>query len=255
MPNDGADPLVTFYRFIPRARQPIRADASAGGVLSMRGFRYCEPLRTASQFGWYVFPPMDFQLLWDGHEIFWAYDKKSWSPLTRTHFPGFSKQFDEHAPDDCRGYAPPFLGAGPEPGHVMIWSGWAARTAPDRSLLVRSVPNLPRSSGLDNYEGILEADDWFGPLFVTARLCRTGVPILVRREHPIFAVQPLPRDAYSAQTLDRFAVVDSLAELGDEQWDRYRQSIVKNQSDPQRRYGHHAIARRRRAAKERTATG
>ena len=37
-------PRVTFYRFLPNARMPQRADRAAAGTLPTRAFRYCEPV-------------------------------------------------------------------------------------------------------------------------------------------------------------------------------------------------------------------
>ena len=55
---------------------------------------------------------------------------------------------------------------------MQIWSGLIARTAPEWSLLVRSPVNLARSQGYEHYEGIIETDRWFGPLFTNVRLER-----------------------------------------------------------------------------------
>ena len=66
----AADPVVRFYRMIAAARPPQRADRSAVGTLPTRASRYCDAVTSASGFGWYVFPPMDFQLLFDGEEVF-----------------------------------------------------------------------------------------------------------------------------------------------------------------------------------------
>src|SRR5207244_11955854 len=68
------------------------------------------------------------------------------------------------------------LAAFKEPGVVQIWSGLIARTAPEWSLLVRQPANLARSQGYENYEGIIETDRWFGPLFTNVRLTRTNIP-------------------------------------------------------------------------------
>ena len=59
-------PRIIFHRLIPQARLPQRADRSAAGTLPTRAFRYCEPVVTASAFGYYVFPPFNFSLMWDG---------------------------------------------------------------------------------------------------------------------------------------------------------------------------------------------
>ena len=103
-----SSPAVTFFGAVPGCRAPIRADASALGTLPSRGFQYCEAVRAASSFGWYVFAPIDFTLQWDGSEIIWTYrGAKAWYPLTSAQFPGFQAEFDRRAPKHLRGYAPP----------------------------------------------------------------------------------------------------------------------------------------------------
>ena len=77
--TDQPVPAVTFYTAIPGSRAPMRADPSVLGTLPARGFQYCEALRVASSFGWYVFPPIDFTLQWDGSQIIWTYrGAKAW---------------------------------------------------------------------------------------------------------------------------------------------------------------------------------
>ena len=65
--------LVTFHRLIPDARLPQRADRSAAGMLPTRAYRYCEPATTASGFGYYIFPPMDFSVRFDGYDVQWRW--------------------------------------------------------------------------------------------------------------------------------------------------------------------------------------
>src|SRR5690348_16741553 len=124
------NPVVTFYGAVPGIRAPIRADASGLGTLPSRGFQYCEALRTASSFGWYVFPPIDFTLQWDGSQIIWTYNgAKAWYPLTSAQFPGFQALFDRVAPKRLRGFSPPFLTAIPEPGIIQLWTGLFVESA------------------------------------------------------------------------------------------------------------------------------
>ena len=44
---------------------------------------------------------------------------------------------DAQAPDEIKGFSPPFLGALQEPGPIQLWTGYIARTAPGWSLFVR----------------------------------------------------------------------------------------------------------------------
>ncbi len=246
--NKNAEPLVRFYRLFPEARLPKRADRSVGGTIPTRAFRYCEAITSASAFGWYVFPPINFSLLWDGTSVLWTYDEtEHWYPLGSAQLPGFSDYFDEHAPEEMRSFAPPFLNAFVESNIVQIWTGLFARTAPEWSLLIRPVANLPRSRGYELYEGIIETDRWFGPLFTNIRLTKTDRPIEFRAEIPLLQVQALPRHVYASAALDEFATVPELAGFGADDWQRFRETVVKPSIMPERRPGQYAVRTRKRA--------
>ena len=244
-------PLVTFYRFIPDCRMPQRADSSAAGSLPTRAFRYCEAIRMASAFGWYVFPPIRVSFMWDGGtDITWTYQgADDWYPLKTAQFPGFAEQFDAAAPDDIKGFSPPFVGALQEPGVVQIWSGLVARTAPGWSLLVRGPANLPRSLAYEVYEGIVETDRWFGPLFTNIRLTRTNVPVELNPELPFMQVQPVNRELYG-NALEQFELVTDLAHLRPEEWNAFQTTVVRPNVEPHRQQGQYAVAARRRRKQE-----
>jgi len=241
------NPVVTFYRAIPDCRAPIRADTAVLGTLPSRGFQYCEALRSASSFGWYVFPPIDFTLQWDGSQVIWTYlGAKAWYPLTSAQFPGYSKVFDRVAPERMRGFAPPFLTALQEPGLVQLWTGLMVETAENWSILVRPPANLPRSLAFDSYEGIVESDRWFGPLFTNLRLIKTDVPIHFSTETPLLQVQPLHRSTYAEEVSNRFGLVGGLADFPDEAWSRYEEHVVRPNLEPARAGAYAASVRRRR---------
>jgi len=242
-------PIVRFYRMITEARLPQRADRSAAGTLPTRAFRYCEAVTSAAGFGWWVFPPTDLQFLWDGHDIFWQCTGwEDWVPLMpAAQFPDFAATFDQTAPASLAGCSPPFLTALPEPGTLQIWTGLMARTAPEWSLLIRAPANLPTPGGYSMYEGIIESDRWFGPLFTNLRFTRTHVPVRLRPDFPLAQLQPLPRMAYADITL---GATDTTAEMGGftaHDWADYQSTIAIPQEDPDRAFGGYAVASRRRA--------
>src|SRR5204863_6464274 len=242
-------PLIRFFRFVPEARLPQRADRSAGGSIPTRGFRYCEPVTTASAFGWYVFPPMSFSIVWDGGtDIAWTYKgAEGWYSLDAAQFPDFAAHFDAIAPADVQGFSPPFLGAMKAPvGGIQLWSGLAARTAPGWSLLVRPPANLARSQGYECWEGLIETDRWFGPLFTNIRLTRTNVPIEFDANFPFLQVQPIHRSSYG-EALDDVDIVTGLGELEPRDWDAFRATVVKPiVENPDRHPGHYATGVRKR---------
>ncbi|HEU4645439.1 MAG TPA: hypothetical protein VFS80_07730 [Burkholderiales bacterium] len=238
---------VTFYGAIPECRAPMRADPSGLGTLPARGFQYCEALRAASSFGWYVFPPIDFTLQWDGSQVIWTYrGAKAWYPLTSAQFPGYQTIFDRVAPSRLRGFSPPFLTAVTEPGVIQVWTGLMIESAENWSVLVRPPANLPRNLAFDVYEAIVETDRWFGPLFTALRLIKTDVPIHFSTETPLIQVQPLHRSAYADEVSNAFGVIKHPAEFPAEAWSRYEQTIVKPNLDPERPVAAYATSVRRR---------
>ena len=240
-------PRVVFHSLIPTARMPQRADRSAAGTLPTRAFRYCEPVVTASAFGYYVFPPISFSLVWDGSEFIWTYEGAGeWMPLRTAQFPHFASAFDAQAPAEIRGYSPPFLGALQEAGLVQMWTGLVARTAPGWSLLVRSCPNLPRSQAIELYEGIIDTDRWFGPLITNFRVTKTGVPVDFRHDYPILQVQALPREALEETGQNNYEIVPDLGGLRPEDWDDFYDTVVRPHVAEKRPRGEYAAAARKR---------
>ena len=244
-------PTITFYRAIPSCFEPMRADRAALGVIPHAAVQYCEALTTASAFGYYVFAPMTFYLQWDGTDVIWTHDDAdTWFPLAMEQFPNFAEHFDLHAPVDVRGYAPPFLSRSFFPGVVQIWSGLFVRTAPGWSLLVRPPVNLPRSQAYECYEGIIETDRWFGPLFINLRLTATDRPIEINHKKPLFQAQPLLRDSYADSAMRAFDIVDSLDDLRPEDWDGYRRTVVDPNRGHYRKVGNYAASVRKRSKHE-----
>ncbi|MDO9707972.1 DUF6065 family protein [Paracraurococcus lichenis] len=239
--------IVTFYRMIPEAPLPQRADRSALGSLPTRAYRYCDAVTAAAGFGWHIAPPIDFDLLWDGGQVWWhTAGLPDWLPLGAAQFPHFAERFRAAAPEGIGDYAPPFLTALQEPGVVQVWTGLAARTAPGWSLLLRDLANLPRAPGHEAYEGILEADRWFGPLFTNLRLTRTDTPIAFRAGEPFLQVQPVPQAAYADAVLNGAAMVGGLEAFSAQDWAGYHDAIVVPNRDRDTPPGRYAIEGRRR---------
>ncbi len=251
--TSASDPIIRFHQITRRGRAPIRADRSAMGTLPMRAVRYCEALTSATAFGWWLFPPIGIEMLWDGTEIFWRCDDApDWMPLLpAAQLPDYADEFDAVAPAELKGCSPPFLTALPEPGTVQLWTGLIAQTAPDWHLLVRSPANLPQAGGITLFEGIVETDHWFGPLFTNMRFTRSHMPVRLRDDYPLVQVQPVPRQSYSNQTLDRMAVHPDPSDLTAEDWEAYRISICEPNSRPNRPFGAYAT----RARKQRHQCG
>jgi hypothetical protein len=239
--------ICKFFRLIPDAPVPRRADRSADGMLPTRGYRYCEALASASAFGWYIYPPLNFSLVWDGVEVAWTYEgAEDWYPLRGAQFPGFRRVFDEIAPDAVKALAPTFLTVAREPGVVQIWSGYLAQTAPGWALLSRGPANIPRNQSYEHFEGIIESETWLGPLFTNIRLTRTHSPVEFHVRYPLFQVQPLVRQSYGEVPFE----VVGLSDLSAADWRRFEMTMRPN-AEQMRMLGHYAAQTRRRSRKRR----
>lgn len=245
--DQTAAPVARFYRVIEQVRLPQRADRAAGGTLPARAAQYCDAVTQASGFGWWLFAPLDLSLFWDGSEVHWTWPgHDSWLPLEAAQYPGLRPRFDEAVPEHLRGTAPPLLTALAEPGVVQVWTGLFARTRPGWSLLLRAPANLPPAPGYVAYEGIVEADRWFGPVFTNIRLTRTDAPVRLRADQPFLQAQPLPRAAYADATMAAMATVDRPEDFAASDWHDYEDAVAGPALRGDRTLGQYAIAARRR---------
>ncbi len=247
-------PIVAFHRLIPGIPAPERADRSALGGLPTRAFRYCDAVTTAAGFGWHITAPLDLSLMWDGHEILWTCEEleHEWMPLGlgAVQYPHFRARFDEEVPEDIRGYSPPFMTGLPEPGVVQMWTGLFVRTAPGWSLLTRAPANLARSPNYEQFEGVVEYDKWFGPLFTNIRMTRTDTPVEINQLRPLLQVQPIPQFAYADAVMNSATTTDAFTQWGEAEWNAYRESVVIPASAEEHKPGHYSaeVRRQRRGA-------
>jgi len=249
-PEPDDRPLIEFFQLVPNPRPPRRADRAVGGAIPVRALRYCEAMTSASAFGWYVFIPISFKVVWDGHDILWTYEgADQWLPLTRetAQFPRFSERFDKFAPPNVQGFPPAFLTASFQPGGLQVWTGCIARTAPGWSLLVRGTANFPKSLSYQTFEGIIETDKWFGPLFDNIKILKTDRPIEFRSDIPFLQVQPVRKEFYSDKFLQNYVVKD-MEQMSAADWDSFHRTVVTPNTVEDRKPGQYAVSVRKRAA-------
>ena len=247
--NPEDSPLVEFFQLVPTENSPRRADKSVGGAIPARALRYCEAITTASGFGWYVFLPLAFKVVWDGHDMLWTHEKADeWMPLTKdaVQYPGFRQIFDASAPPEIKGFSPRFLSPSIQPGQLQIWTGCIAKTAPGWNLLVRGVANLSHTLAYQMLEGIIETDHWFGPLFDNVRILKTDVPIEFRRDVPFLQVQPVRQEVCSDRFLQNFSV-KNLSDLSADNWAAFQDTVVRPNTAEERKRGQYAVSVRKRA--------
>jgi hypothetical protein len=187
----------------------------------------------------------------DGRDFLWTHeDADSWYPVRSEYTPNFEAHFDRGAPSDLEGCAPPFLTALAQPGVLQIWSGVLVRTRPGWSILARAPVNIARCRDYDIYEGIIETDRWFYPLFINVRVTTSDRPILFDRHRPLIQAQPLLRQTYDEAELRTAQICSGIEALGPVDWEDFRSSLGARAKDPLMRPGRYAKSVRKRAAAE-----
>lgn len=239
--------LIQFFSLIDGGHPPVPADKSALGTLPTDGFRYCEPVRTASSFGWYVFLPFSLWLTFSGYEMRFSLDEgDTWYPLDdAVQYPGFRNSFDESAPERIRGYAPPFLARTADRDILQVWTGNVARTREGIHSYVRGPVNLRRSDSYEVMEGVIQTDWWFGPLFTNIRLLKTDVPIFLNKDAPFIQVQPVSAELTRDKALTEAPVSRGLDSFGEAEWQAYADTVVRRMETRQR-LGDYAVEARRK---------
>jgi hypothetical protein len=247
------EPVIKFRRIMPSAIEPMRADKTALGSIPAAALQYCEALKTASGFGWYVFPPRDIQLRWDGTQVFFS-NNGQWEVLRSVVDRETITAWQSYAPDDLKPKVPPFLSQLFVPGLVQIWSGLTVQSAKDWSVLVRPLANVITPKSYLCYEGMIESD-WFSPvpLFINLRLLSTDQIITLPRVQPLFQIQALPRIAYnevgSRSAFDECGENASTA-LSQQEWQSLGNTLRSISQERPHDIGRYGVAVRKRAKSE-----
>lgn len=248
--DENPEPIVRLWKAYRDAPPIHRADKSAAGTMPAGAFQYCESMRVASSYGWYVYPPKDVSLYFDGREVYFFEDGQ-WFPIKSTPFEdSFQQRWNAAAPEELQDHNPPFLTELFVPGSMQIWSGYFMRTAPGWSMLVRSPVNYDARSSIAFHEGIIETSTFNPcPVFGNFKILKTDTEIFLSRDKPLFQIQPIPRQAYLEG--DRDVVVSDALEGEDAafDWSALSQIMRKVATRDQRRPGRYA-ATQRKAAKE-----
>jgi hypothetical protein len=203
--------ISTLYRVTPDVLEPMKAEKSALGTVPAAAHQYCEPLRAASSLGWYVFPPSNIRLRFDGHAIF-IESEGQWQQLSAVVLPQFLEQWRLHAPKHLKKFEMPHVSAPFMPGMVQIWSGFLISTQPGWGTLVRGLVNQAPGSSYSCFEGFIETDVFKPcPLFINLRLHVIDTVIELPKLKPLFQYQVLPKEVAS-EAASRYDMREGLSE-------------------------------------------
>ena len=110
--------------------------------------------------------------------------------------------------------------------------------------MIRPPVNLSPVVGVAAWEGLVETDIWFGPLFSNIRITKTDTPVHLRSHVPFIQVQPLPQVAYREETLGSVEYKD-MSSLAPEDWDKLAK-VLQPEPPETDRLGNYAVQVRKR---------
>lgn len=244
----------SFFRLYPEAPMLTKANLNSAEHVSTRARRFCAPLNLASSIGWTLYPPIDFDLMWDGSQIYFMFgDYDGWIKVERALLPDYSDMFTNIAPPDAQECMTPFLEAFPEPGVVQIWTGYSAKTPTDISTWIRAPINHPMSGLYDVYDALFATDWWTGGLIVNIRIKKTDVPITFRRHLPLAQLIFLNNDYLLT---DSSRIVDTVEVTPDHGnfWDSFKENSLRRNTQKRGSYVRELNSRKRNNDEKDTST-
>lgn len=180
------------------AEKTLRDTANRGAV------RWCGPFTNANRSGWWVFPPVDMDVIWRGGKEF---DARVLTPYADTdaHLIRFLLDDSDDAhperwlPDEGR---TKFSWGLVEDGVVQIWTGCIFETPPGWGLHVRSPVNVPPRA-CHVMEAVLETDWLQYDVWLNVAFDRKDELVELRRDGwpPLAQLVPVPRESYDAPWL------------------------------------------------------
>lgn len=187
--------FLRVWRVHPQGAHICPAEKTLRGDASSAAMRWCGPFAHANAYGFWVFPPVDLDLVWHGgssfeHRFESLYTDDDASIVSRLQRPGDPYRYVPRKKVE--------FGSTLE-SVVSIWTGCIFQTPPGWGLMIRNPVNVTASTVFRAQEAILETDwlpydIWINLLFVQqekwARIRRAD------NWPPLAQLLPVPRSAY-----------------------------------------------------------
>jgi Family of unknown function (DUF6065) len=201
--------MLKVWRLHPSGCPIVPAEKTLQGTAHRGGVRWCGPFTNANKAGWWIFPPVDVDIIWKGGSDF-EYDVHTPYSDADYHLIRFLIREEEAAdvdrwlPKDGR---TKFSWGLLEEGVVQIWTGCIFETPPGWGLHIRSPINIPPRP-FHVMEAVLETDWLRYDIWLNIAFDRRNEVARLRRDEwpPVAQVVPVPRETYDA----RWQIADEL---------------------------------------------
>ena len=190
---------LKVWRLHPDGCKIAPADRTLRGTANKAATRWCGPFTHANKAGFWLFPPVDIDITWQGGQDFEWELHTPYTDVDRHLIRFLMDEGDEANPDKWSGAEgrTKFTWGLVEEGVVQMWTGCIFETPPGWGLHIRS----PVNAGNDAFhvmEAVLETDWLQYDIWLNLVFHHVGERVELRRESwpPVAQLVPVPRETY-----------------------------------------------------------
>jgi hypothetical protein len=235
---DTAEELtLEVWRLHPRGARLVPADKRLLGEAPPAALKWCGPFTNASQAGWWLYPPLDIDIVYRPAGEGGTYDEKfDANPdcFALKRLAGYFEHRlvgeDEHAESEVirgmlrarhrfrRERRQPYALGDVEMNVASVWTGCIFKTPPGWCLLLRSPINLAYDEPFRVQEAILETDWMPYDVWLNLKFFEHDRWTSLRRyqHYPLAQLVPVPRASFAG----KWGVNDSVLSRAGEQGER-----------------------------------
>jgi hypothetical protein len=208
---------LEVWRLHPHGIRIIPADTRLLGETPPAALKWCGPFTFANRSGWWVYPPLDMDIIYRPVDEAGPYDDKYDVDPNCRALNMMSGRFDHRIVSDYEHEEISVLSDMLRPHHqyrhatrqlyafgdvemnvVTIWTGCVFRTPPGWCLQIRSPINIALDTAFRVQEAILETDWMQYDIWMNLKFTRYNEWVSLRREqtYPVAQLVPVKRESY-----------------------------------------------------------
>ena len=194
---------LTIYKTHPKACRIEKAEKTLKDTADKNGIKWCMPYKIANQMGFWIYPPIDFEITWHGgrdftYKNYEEYDDTDYSIIhSMLRAPELTKSEKWCHINIGRSK---FTYGLVEEGVVQVYTGSIFRTPPNWCLQIRSPINFPERQPYYVMEGIIESDWMQYDIWINLVFTQKFKPLRFSPENktPIAQLVPIHRQAFTS---------------------------------------------------------
>lgn len=184
---------LNVWKLHPKTIRVVRAEKTLNDTANPVATKWCRPYSSANAIGWWLFPPINIDIVWLGGKNFEHRMLEPWSNTDHELVQSLSS-------DSVDNICPPsgrtkFTWGAVEEGVAQIWTGCIFQTPPGWCLQIRSPINSPNPD-YHVMEGILETDWMWYDIWINLNFHTKNKVIEIRKDQwpPLAQLIPVRRE-------------------------------------------------------------